>query len=62
MNVIEAAKEASLGDNNPLWDACWKIAKERGWTVDPKIQNQEMCEMAIKAMTNEQRRYFNIVL
>lgn len=58
MTIEEAARDASLGRNDPLWNACWKIAQEQGWSTDPKISNQKMCELAIRAMPDEQRARF----
>jgi hypothetical protein len=62
MNIQEAAKAAALGDNEPLWGACWEIAKAQGWTTDFRISNQEMCERAIRQMSPEMRRLYGVTV
>lgn len=59
MTIEEAARDASLGRNDPLWNACWEIAGRDGYRDDPKTNNAAMCERAIRTMTPQQRaRYF----
>lgn len=58
--VQQAAREASLGEDNPLWLACFEIARAAGYSRDQKVSNQQMCERAIRSMTQEKRRAHNI--
>ena len=60
MTVQEAARQASRGENELLWGACWEIAGKLGLHLEFKLDSQPICERAIREMTPEQRRLHGI--